>query len=517
MRIADINPLKHFVKFGWKEGRNPSENFDIRYYLDLNPDIQAAKVNPLVHYVRIGKKEGRSAFAYVIEDKSVIIPSPDFYNLSKQSTGIIVSEENLSRLPIFFEDQIKLYDEKVSVIIPTKNAGRDFELLLKNLKGQKGFKSIELMIVDSGSQDNTIAIAEDYGVKILSILPEEFSHSYARNVGIENATGDYFLFTVQDALPPSNTWLYELFTVLKTNEVVAVSCAETPREDADLFYRVISWNHYNFLDVNDKDRIFKLPEAPDYVKIRQNGQLSDVACLIDSRISKKYKYRLDYAEDLDLGIRLIKDGHKIAFLGTTRIIHSHNRPAYYFLKRGYVDNLFLSEMFSDFVTPKINIEDLVTDVAFVYQYLNEIIKEKLLSIKFPVTTTIFETTLREAFDLADKQTYPGELSKQNDDFMDNRFIGFIEDFVDPLGFLNSGKQYSGFLVNALMGFITLTINYLNNSYEIIDDKLVNEIMGCIYKEFAIVVGSRLAYCYINKLTDDNVELEKMHTTLKEGI
>jgi len=36
VRRADIDPLKHFIKYGWKEGRNPSENFDTSYYLSNN-------------------------------------------------------------------------------------------------------------------------------------------------------------------------------------------------------------------------------------------------------------------------------------------------------------------------------------------------------------------------------------------------------------------------------------------------------------------------------------------------
>lgn len=58
-RIADVDPLWHFVRYGWKEGRNPSAEFDTEYYLKANPDVKQAGVNPLVHYLRYGRKEGR--------------------------------------------------------------------------------------------------------------------------------------------------------------------------------------------------------------------------------------------------------------------------------------------------------------------------------------------------------------------------------------------------------------------------------------------------------------------------
>lgn len=59
-RLADVDPLWHFVRYGWKEGRNPSPEFDTAYYLQHNPDVKAANVNPLVHYIRFGRKEGRA-------------------------------------------------------------------------------------------------------------------------------------------------------------------------------------------------------------------------------------------------------------------------------------------------------------------------------------------------------------------------------------------------------------------------------------------------------------------------
>lgn len=58
---ANIDPLTHYMKTGWKEGRRPGPAFDAERYLALYPDIARAKVNPLVHFVRNGKREGRSS------------------------------------------------------------------------------------------------------------------------------------------------------------------------------------------------------------------------------------------------------------------------------------------------------------------------------------------------------------------------------------------------------------------------------------------------------------------------
>jgi hypothetical protein len=56
---AAIDPLRHYLDEGWKEGRNPSKAFDTAYYLRHNPDVAVAGVNPFWHYLAQGRDEGR--------------------------------------------------------------------------------------------------------------------------------------------------------------------------------------------------------------------------------------------------------------------------------------------------------------------------------------------------------------------------------------------------------------------------------------------------------------------------
>jgi len=56
---AAMDPLDHYVKHGWREGRQPSEAFDGLAYLEANPDVAAAGVDPLLHWIRAGRLEGR--------------------------------------------------------------------------------------------------------------------------------------------------------------------------------------------------------------------------------------------------------------------------------------------------------------------------------------------------------------------------------------------------------------------------------------------------------------------------
>nr|WP_158651854.1 hypothetical protein [Marinobacterium profundum] len=56
-----MDPVEHFIRYGWMMRRNPSIRFSTREYLRQNPDVEQAGVNPLLHFIRTGMTEGRSA------------------------------------------------------------------------------------------------------------------------------------------------------------------------------------------------------------------------------------------------------------------------------------------------------------------------------------------------------------------------------------------------------------------------------------------------------------------------
>jgi len=59
VRINDVDPIIHYLRYGAKEGRNPSAEFDTKFYYRRNQDVLSSDINPLVHYILHGKGEGR--------------------------------------------------------------------------------------------------------------------------------------------------------------------------------------------------------------------------------------------------------------------------------------------------------------------------------------------------------------------------------------------------------------------------------------------------------------------------
>ncbi len=59
VKTAGVAPLRHYLRHGAAEGRDPNPYFDSDWYLTKNPDVAAAGVNPLRHYASRGSVEGR--------------------------------------------------------------------------------------------------------------------------------------------------------------------------------------------------------------------------------------------------------------------------------------------------------------------------------------------------------------------------------------------------------------------------------------------------------------------------
>ncbi|GAH03569.1 unnamed protein product [marine sediment metagenome] len=54
---AGVDPIFHYLEYGWREGRDPRPDFSTSAYLTANEDVARAGCNPLVHYIRLGRPE----------------------------------------------------------------------------------------------------------------------------------------------------------------------------------------------------------------------------------------------------------------------------------------------------------------------------------------------------------------------------------------------------------------------------------------------------------------------------
>jgi glycosyltransferase involved in cell wall biosynthesis len=63
-----LDPLSHYLAFGWREGREPGPDFDGAFYASRYPDVEASAMPPLLHYWRHGRFESRHVSAAAERD-----------------------------------------------------------------------------------------------------------------------------------------------------------------------------------------------------------------------------------------------------------------------------------------------------------------------------------------------------------------------------------------------------------------------------------------------------------------
>jgi glycosyltransferase involved in cell wall biosynthesis len=183
---SGMDACKHFLLHGGFEKRNPSEKFDTEWYLRNNPDVSRSGMNPLLHYIRHGKSEGR-------EPKN---PS------GQHSIGLPAG------------------NDPVSIVMPAYNAQTTIAPAIRSLQRQS-YKELEIIVIDDGSDDNTVRIVEklasdDDRIKITA-LPENRGCYVSRNQGIREAKGKYITFHDADDIAMPDRIESQLFAIKAGN------------------------------------------------------------------------------------------------------------------------------------------------------------------------------------------------------------------------------------------------------------------------------------------------------------
>jgi glycosyltransferase involved in cell wall biosynthesis len=107
---------------------------------------------------------------------------------------------------------------RMTVCVCTRNGARTLRDCLEGI-AELDYPAYETIVVDDGSTDETVAIATQYGARVLH------SHgrglSVARNLGLETATGQVIAYLDDDARPDPQ-WLRYLATTFMTTTHVGV-------------------------------------------------------------------------------------------------------------------------------------------------------------------------------------------------------------------------------------------------------------------------------------------------------
>lgn len=97
---------------------------------------------------------------------------------------------------------------ETTVFIPTFNGEKYLDRLLNAVESQEYSGTFEILIIDSGSTDQTLSIiAQHPTVRLVEIPSAEFGHGKTRNFAAQLARGKYIAYLSHDAIPLGKKWL----------------------------------------------------------------------------------------------------------------------------------------------------------------------------------------------------------------------------------------------------------------------------------------------------------------------
>ena len=136
---------------------------------------------------------------------------------------------------------------KISIIIPTINEANNLPLLLSDLSSIQ--KEGEIIIVDSGSEDKTIDVANIYGAKVF--ISKERNRGLQLDIGAKNSKGEWLIFLHADTRL-THDWFKKINSFLKGNKN-SIYYFEFKINHKKIIYRVLE------ILVNFRSKFFKQP------------------------------------------------------------------------------------------------------------------------------------------------------------------------------------------------------------------------------------------------------------------
>jgi glycosyltransferase involved in cell wall biosynthesis len=352
VKKSGLEPLKHYILHGWKEGRNPSAYFETNHYLATYPDVMQAGVNPLSHYIRHGKNEGRivNSKNETVAVARKITPVENLFivtkylksnkfliqkfisNVSKKGLKFTISKTQKKVKTIlrekYYNDKFRkpkeFFEIKMSVIIPTYNRSGILPILLESWKvvDRATNYKYELIFSDDGSDDNSIAILQnEKSLPIKIIKNKHGGPAKARNSAILAAKGEKLLIIGDDIFPNPEiiNQHYEKLQALPVCKAVLGEIIWHKDIEVNMLMKHIT-------EIGQEQFSFSAFSPHEYIDFRHfytsNISIDRAFLLSEKIIFDELFYKVNF-EDIELGFRLSKKGMEIYYLPEAYVEHHH--------------------------------------------------------------------------------------------------------------------------------------------------------------------------------------------------
>ncbi len=196
-----------------------------------------------------------------------------------------------------------------SIVIRAYNEEKHIGRLLEGISHQT-IKDAEIILVDSGSTDSTVSIAEAFGARIVSIPSDEFTFGRSLNFGVRAARREFVVIASAHVYPVYPDWLETLLRTFEDEKVALTYGKQRGPAFAKFSERQIYHQWY-----------------PDATNLNQATAFCNNAnAAIRKSLWEKNHYdeTLTGLEDLAWAKWAKEHGYKIAYVSEAEIVHVHN-------------------------------------------------------------------------------------------------------------------------------------------------------------------------------------------------
>lgn len=226
--------------------------------------------------------------------------------------------------------------QKAIVIIPTYNAGRQFEELMRVLSGRT-LNFLRVIIIDSSSIDNTIEVADRYGHRVLDIDNSNFNHGGTRQWAVEQfPDAEIAVFLTQDALPADTAAIYKLIAAFDDPQVGCAYGRQLPHEDAGPLGA-----HARLFNYPAESRMKSSEDAPK-LGIKTAFISNSFAAYRVSALKEVGGFPIHtiLSEDTYVAAKMVLAGWKVAYCAEAQVYHSHDYTIWQEFQRYFDTGVF---------------------------------------------------------------------------------------------------------------------------------------------------------------------------------
>lgn len=214
---------------------------------------------------------------------------------------------------------------KVSVIIPVKNMANKIEQCLEAIFSQS-LRPHEVLIVDGNSVDGTVERAEKFPVRVFN--QDYGAAGAARQIGLENAQGDYVAFTDGDCIP-GNDWLQNLLAGFEEGIVGVGGRIENIGKGIWTLSINLAFSTFLGSGRSIQGRLFNTRRFVRSISgcnsVYRKGDLVEIG---------GFDRSLSGADETELNARLLKIG-KLLYVPQAVVLHDHGRGLKEFARNMY--------------------------------------------------------------------------------------------------------------------------------------------------------------------------------------